>query len=69
VESFANVIASSQIGWTSPFPISIGCHLLTTEDLNPEEHQIILRKIGDYAADVVFHHVHIPILLKNKSSD
>jgi hypothetical protein len=31
-----------KIGHTSSIPISIGGQLLTTEDLNPEEHQIVL---------------------------
>ena len=32
---------------TSPVPISIGGQLLTTEELNPKEHQILLRRRGD----------------------
>ena len=38
---------------------------MTTEELNPEEHQILFRKRGEYAVDVNFHHVHIPIHLNN----
>jgi hypothetical protein len=37
--------------------------LLTTEDLNPQEHQIFFRQMGEYAKDVKIHHVHIPIYL------
>ena len=39
--------------------------------LDPKEHQIIFRRIGDYATDVVFHHIHVPIPLNqiNKVSD
>ena len=38
-------------------------HLLGTETLNQKEHQIIFKRIGEYATDVEFHHVHIPIQL------
>jgi N-acetyl-beta-hexosaminidase len=33
------------------------------EHLNPKEHQIFFRRIGEYATEVNFHHVHIPIPL------
>ena len=52
---------------TSPVPILIGGQLLTTEELDPKEHQILFRRRGKYAVDVNFHHVHIPINL-NKFS-
>jgi hypothetical protein len=39
------------------------CQLLTTEELNARDHQIIFRRMGDYATDVTFHHVHIPVPL------
>jgi hypothetical protein len=48
---------------TSPVPVKINGQLLTTEELNPKEHQIIFRRMGDYATDVTFHHVHIPVSL------
>ena len=56
---------------TSPVPVKIDGQLLTTEELDPKEHQIIFRRIGDYATDVVFHHIHIPIPLDkiNEVSD
>jgi hypothetical protein len=38
-------------------------HLLTTEELDPKELQIIFRRIGDYATDVVFHRIHFLIPL------
>jgi hypothetical protein len=37
--------------------------LLTTEELKLREHQIIYRRMGDYAKDVTFPHIHIPISL------
>jgi hypothetical protein len=37
--------------------------LLAIEKLNPKEHQIIFRRMGANATDVIFHHVHIPISL------
>jgi cytolysin (calcineurin-like family phosphatase) len=48
---------------TSPIPISLNGQLLTIEHLNPQEHQIFFRQMGEYAKDVKFHHVHIPIYL------
>jgi hypothetical protein len=60
------------IGMTmSPVPIKINGQLLTTEQLNPKEHQIIFRRMSDYATDVTFHHIHIPVLLGmiNKVAD
>jgi hypothetical protein len=47
----------------SPLPIRIDGQLLTSKELNPKEHQIILRRMGEYATDVTFHHIRIPILL------
>ncbi len=49
----------------SPVPISINVQLLTTEDLNPREHQIFFRRMGEYATVVKFHHVNIPISINN----
>ena len=56
---------------TSPVPINIDGHWLTTEDLDSKEHQIIFRRMGDYATDVIFHHIHIPVSLDtiNKISE
>jgi hypothetical protein len=48
---------------TIPVPIKIDEQFLTTEELNPKEHQIIFGRMGDYATDVMFHHIHIPISL------
>ena len=44
-------------------PIKIDGLLLTTETLNTKEHQIIFKRVGEYAPDVQFHHVHIPVNL------
>jgi cytolysin (calcineurin-like family phosphatase) len=44
-------------------PKSVNEQLLTTEDLNPREHQIFFRRMGEYSTDVKYHHVHIPISL------
>jgi hypothetical protein len=46
---------------TSPVPKLINGQLLTTKDLNPKEHQIFFRRMWEYATDVKFHHLHIPI--------
>jgi hypothetical protein len=56
---------------TSPVPISINGHLMTTGDLNPQEHQIFFRQMGEYVMDMKFHHLHIPIFLHkiNKVTD
>jgi hypothetical protein len=45
-----------------PFSIQIDGHLLTF-DLDPSLHENIFRRITDFATDVVFHLIHIPILL------
>ena len=39
----------------------INGHLLTTENLDQAEHQIIFKNIGIYATKVEFHHIHIPV--------
>ena len=44
-------------------PLTVNGHQLTTETLNTKEHQIIFKRVGEYATDVQFHHVHIPINL------
>jgi hypothetical protein len=46
----------------SPVPKSINDQLLTTEDLNPKEHQIFFRRMGEYANEEFFC-VHISISL------
>jgi hypothetical protein len=35
--------------------------LLTTEEVNPKEPQIIFRRMGDYATDVTFPHIQMAI--------
>jgi hypothetical protein len=47
----------------SQVPILINGQLLTTEDLNPREHQIFFRRMEENATGVKFHHVHIAISL------
>jgi hypothetical protein len=42
-------------------PIKEGGQLWTNEEPNFKEHQIIIRRIGDYPTNVVFHHNHISI--------
>ena len=37
---------------------------LITEELDPKEHQIIFKRIGEYATDVEFHHIHVPVDLR-----
>jgi hypothetical protein len=39
---------------TSPVPVKRGGQLLTTEGLHLNEHQIIFRRIADYATVVIF---------------
>ncbi len=46
-----------------PVPLTVNGHLLSTESLDQQEHQVIFQRIGDYATDVEFHHVHIPVPL------
>ena len=46
-----------------PVPLTVNGHLLTTESLDQQEHQIIFQRIGEYATDVEFHHVLIPVPL------
>ena len=41
-------------------------HLLTTQELNATEHQVIFKRIGEYATDVLFHHIHIPVNLQQQ---
>ncbi len=55
----------------SPISMSIDGQFLTPDELNPEEHQIIFRRMGEFGADVNFHYVHIPIPLNkiNQVSD
>ena len=48
---------------TSLVPLTVNGRLLVTETHNQKEHQIIFKRIGEYAIDVEFHHVHIPIQL------
>jgi hypothetical protein len=48
---------------TSPVPMSINGHLMTTEDLNPKSTRFSSDEWGEYAMDAKFHHVHIPIFL------
>ena len=38
-------------------------HLLSTESLDQQNHQIIFQRIGEVATDVEFHHVQIPVPL------
>ena len=47
----------------SPTPLTINGHLVTVEALNPAEHQIIFKRIGEYATNVEYHHIHIPVNL------
>ena len=44
-----------------PVPLTVNGHLLSTESLDQQEHQVIFQRIGEYATDVEFHHVHIPV--------
>ena len=46
-----------------PTPLTVNGHLLTTENLDQQNHQVIFKRIGEYATDVEFHHVHIPVPL------
>ena len=46
-----------------PVPLTVNGHLLSTESLDQQEHQVIFQRIGEYATDVEFHHVHIPVPL------
>ena len=46
-----------------PVPLTVNRHLLSTENLDQQEHQIIFQRIGEYATDVEFYHVYIPIPL------
>ena len=53
--------------WThtkaGPVPLTVNGHLLSTGSLDQQNHQIIFHRIGEYATDVEFHHVHIPVQL------
>jgi hypothetical protein len=55
------------VQWTQitagPVPLTVNGYLLSTESLDQQNHQIIFQRIGEYATDVEFHHVHIPVPL------
>ena len=51
------------IAKAGPVPLTVNGHLLSTESLDQQEHQVIFQRIGEYATDVEFHHVHIPVPL------
>jgi hypothetical protein len=40
-------------------PISKGGQLLSTQELDPREHQIMFGRMGEYATDVIFQHEHL----------
>ena len=48
---------------TSPVPRTVNGYLLGTETLDQKQHQIIFKRITEYATNVEFHHVHIQIQL------
>ena len=52
------------IAKAGPVPLTVNGHLLSTESLDQQEHQVIFQRIGEYATDVEFHHVHIPAFVE-----
>jgi hypothetical protein len=53
----------------SSVPISINGQLLTTKELNSKEHQVIFRKVDEYATYVIFHHIPISLERMNQTAD
>ena len=49
---------------SSPIPMMVNGHLLSTENLDQSEHQIIFKNIGSYATEVEYHHIRIPVDLQ-----
>jgi hypothetical protein len=68
---FLIIMLTIKLGQLSPIPMAISGQLLTTKELNTEEHQIIFRRLREYAINVIFHHIHTPVSLSkiNQVSD
>ena len=42
-------------------PLMLNGHMLITENLDQSNHQIVFKRMGDFATEVEFHHIHIPV--------
>ena len=51
---------------TSSVSKTVNGHLLVTETLDQNKHQVIFKRIGELATDVNFHHIHIPVQMADQ---